>query len=303
MSEPAAIRTENLTKFYGKNRGLLDLNLEVRPGEVFGFLGPNGAGKTTTIRLLLDLIRPTRGEARVLGINPRTSPEEVHRRTGYLPGELALYEQLTGKEVLTFCASMRGGIDWAYVRQLCERLDIDLSRHMSELSRGNKQKIGVLLAFFHRPELLILDEPTSSLDPLVQQEVHHLFREATEEGRTIFLSSHVLSEVERVADRVGIIRDGTLVAVESMKTLKDRALRRVEVTFAQAVPTDSFAGLPGVRSVQDNGTVLRLAVEGSMDALVKALGRHEVESLTSHEADLEEIFLSYYGVTGDEDAT
>lgn len=205
MSE-AAILTEDLTKRYGKHQALDGLDLVVRRGEVFGFLGPNGAGKTTTIRLLLDLIRPTAGRVEVLGMDPRRQGREVRRRVGYLPGKLALYDRLTGREVLTYLGHLRDGVDWAHADSLARRLDLDLNRPIGALSRGNKQKVGLVQALMHRPELLILDEPTGGLDPLVQREFHRLVREASGEGRTVFLSSHVLGEVERVADRVGIIR-------------------------------------------------------------------------------------------------
>ncbi|MGH3372311.1 MAG: ABC transporter ATP-binding protein [Nocardioidaceae bacterium] len=288
------IRTEGLTKYYGRSRGVVDLDLAVRPGEVFGFLGPNGAGKTTTIRLLLDFIRPTRGRAEVLGMDARRRSVEIRRRVGYLPGELALYENLTGHELLTYLDNLRGRADHGHAKSLAERLDLDLSRHIRALSKGNKQKLGVVQALMHRPELLIMDEPTGGLDPLVQREFNRMVREATSDGATLFLSSHVLSEVEHLADRVGIVRQGRLVVVEEVGALKAKAVRRLELDFARPVPPSAFDSLPGVRDLAVDGAVVRCAVEGSVDALVKAAARYEVLNLISHEPDLEEIFLAYF---------
>ena len=208
------IRTERLTKAYGEHRGIIDVDLEVAENEIFGFLGPNGAGKTTTIRTLLDLIRPTSGRAFVFDVETTVDPVAIHRRIGYIPGEFALYDRLTGGQTIQYFANLRGGVDAAYQAALVERLDIDPSRKFKELSKGNKQKIGLVIALQHRPELLILDEPTSGLDPLVQQTFYELVREARAEGRSVFLSSHILSEVERTCDRVAIIRDGQLVKVD-----------------------------------------------------------------------------------------
>ncbi|HEY7562937.1 MAG TPA: ABC transporter ATP-binding protein [Gaiellaceae bacterium] len=293
MAAPA-IQAEGLTKSYGSSRGVVDLAFEVERGEVFGYLGPNGAGKTTTIRLLLDLIRPTRGRASVLGLDARRDSVEVRRHVGYVPGELALYPRLTGREHLSFYASLRGGVDPRAVDDLVERLDLDLDRPVADLSKGNRQKIALAQALMHRPELLVLDEPTSGLDPLVQQEFYRLVRERTAAGGTVLLSSHVLSEVEHVADRVAIVREGRLVVVEDVAGLKARAVRRLVVHFAAPVAAEPLASLPGVRSVEADGTGLRFEVEGSLDTLVKAIAAHEVVDIVSHEPDLEEIFLSYY---------
>jgi ABC-2 type transport system ATP-binding protein len=293
MAAPA-IQAEGLTKSYGSSRGVVDLTFEVERGEVFGYLGPNGAGKTTTIRLLLDLIRPTRGRAVVLGLDARRDSVEVRRHVGYVPGELALYPRLTGREHLSFYASLRGGVDPRAVDDLVERLDLDLDRPVADLSKGNRQKVGLVQALMHRPELLVLDEPTSGIDPLVQQEFYRLVRERTAAGGTVLLSSHVLSEVEHVADRVAIVREGRLVVVEDVAGLKARAVRRLVVHFAAPVAAEPFASLPGVRSVEADGTGLRFEVEGSLDTLVKAIAAHEVVDIVSHEPDLEEIFLSYY---------
>jgi len=288
------ISTEGLTKFYGAQRGVVDLTLEVSLGEVFGYLGPNGAGKTTTIRLLLDFIRPTKGKARIFGMDSRLGSVEIRRMTGYLPGELALYENLTGEELLLHLGHLRGGVRWRHVEALAERFELSLSQRIHTLSHGNRQKIGLIQAFMHRPELLVLDEPTTGLDPLMQQEFYHLVREAQAEGRTVFLSSHILPEVERVCDRVGIIREGQLVAVEHVSSLKERALRRLEIHFGSHVPPETFAGLPGVRDVTVENGILRCTVRGSLDAVVKTAAGFEVLNVISQEPSLEEIFLAYY---------
>ena len=295
------IQADNLTKYYGSTRGIENLSLQVEAGEIFGFLGPNGAGKTTTIRLALDFIRPTTGSLQVLGLDPRRDVQEVHRRVGYLPSELALYDGLTGGEFLRYFASLRGGVDWRFVDELVERLGAGLSQPMRALSTGNKHKIGLIEAFMHRPELLILDEPTSGLDPLIRQEFQQLGSEARDRGQTIFLSSHVLPEVERVCDRVGIVRDGTLVAVEHVGALKARALRRLEIHFATPVPAEAFAGLPGVRDVTVEDSAVRCEVTGTVDAVIKAAAQFEVVNVVSHEPSLEEVFLAYYE-GGDEHA-
>jgi len=290
-----AIETSALTKRYGGQRGIESLDLTVDHGAVFGFLGPNGAGKTTTIRTLLDLIRPTAGSARVLGLDTRAASLEIRRRTGYLPGELALYERLTGDETLRFFASLRGGVDWTYVRELTERLDVDLDKKTADLSTGNKRKLGLLQAFMPKPELVILDEPTVGLDPLVQHEFYRLVDEARAAGQTVFLSSHVLPEVQRVCDRVAFIRGGRLVAVEDVAALTGRAVREIEVEFATPVAPASFAGVPGVADVVADDHGLRLTVKGSLDALVKRLAEFEVVTMTSREPDLEDVFLEFYG--------
>ena len=230
----AVIQTERLTKSYGEHRGIIELDLEVAEGEIFGFLGPNGAGKTTTMRVLLDLIRPTSGRAEVFGIETTVDPVAIHRRIGYLPGEFDLYDRLTGAQTIAYFANLRGGVDKAYVAQLVERLDLDPSRRFKEYSKGNKQKVGLIVALQHRPDLLILDEPTSGLDPLVQQTFFGLVREARDEGRTIFLSSHIIDEVDRTCDRVAIIREGRLVQVDSVEAIRELAFHHVELTFAGA---------------------------------------------------------------------
>ncbi len=293
MSKPA-IALETLTKYYGRQRGVLDLTLEVQAGEIFGFLGPNGAGKTTTIRLLLDFIRPTRGQARIFGLDVRLHSASVHSRCGYLPGDLALYETMTGQELLRYFAALRGKVDWTYVQQLTERFEVELKRPIRTLSRGNKQKVGLLQALMHRPELLILDEPTNGLDPLMQIAFYQLLQELRAEGVTVFFSSHNLPEIERVCDRVGIIREGRLIAVESISALKQRALRHVTIEFGTAVPLAAFNTLPGVREAKLEGNRLSCTVSGSPEALLKVAAQFPVQDLLSYEASLEDIFLTYY---------
>jgi ABC-2 type transport system ATP-binding protein len=291
----AIIQIEKLTKSYGVHRGVIDIDLDVNEGEAFGFLGPNGAGKTTTIRILLDHIRPTSGRALVFGIETTVDPVAIHRRVGYLPGEFSLYDKLTGGQTIEYFANLRGGVDSAYQAALVERLDIDPSRKFKELSKGNKQKIGLVVALQHRPDLLILDEPTSGLDPLVQQTFYEVIREAKAEGRTIFLSSHILSEVEKTCDRVAIIRDGRLAKVDRVEALRDLAHHQVELRFPGDVPVAAFDGLPGVSDVTVVDGVLRLRVAGSITPVVRAAAQYEILDFVSREPSLEETFLAQYG--------
>ena len=293
MSHAPVILTDGLTKNYGRHRGIADLGLEVRAGEVFGFLGPNGAGKTTTIRILMDLIRPTKGSAWLFGLDPRRDGVEIRQRTGYLPGELALYEHMKGEDHVRYIANLRGH-DGGDVPALAGRLGADLSRKVGELSKGNKQKVGLIQAFMARPELLLLDEPTAGLDPLVQHEVHSLVSEASKEGRTVFLSSHNLPEVEALCDRVAIIREGRLLAVEHIDELKTRALRRLEIHFGTSVAATEFDALPGVKDVVAQDGVVRCTVVGDIDPVIKAAARYKVVNVVSHEPSLEEIFLAFY---------
>jgi len=290
----ASIRAERLTKFYGASRGVVDLDFEVREGEVFGFLGPNGAGKSTTIRLLLDLIRPTAGRAEVLGLDTRRDAVAIRRRIGYLPGDLRLYDRLTGREHCEYFGHLRGMEGLGDAPALMERLAVEIDRPVRDLSRGNKQKVGLLQAFMSRPDLLILDEPTSGLDPLMQQVFYDLLGEATGEGRTVFLSSHNLAEVQHVADRVGLVMDGQLKLVDSVETLRARAVTRVEATFDQPPPADAFAAVAGVGELERRGNRVVFGLRGPADPLVKALSHYTVLALDSHEADLEDIFLSLY---------
>jgi ABC-2 type transport system ATP-binding protein len=291
----AIIQAERLTKSYGPHRGIVDVDLVVEQGEVFGFLGPNGAGKTTTIRVLLDLIRPTSGRALVFGIESSADPVAIHRRIGYLPGEFALYDRLTGGQTLTYFGNLRGGVDLAYQASLIERFDLDPSRRFREYSKGNKQKVGLVAALQHRPDLLVLDEPTAGLDPLVQQTFFAVLRESVAEGRTVFLSSHVLSEAEKTCDRVAIIRDGRIVMVDRVDALRDLAAHQVELRFTGPVPTDEFERIPGVSQVTADGHVLRMHVAGPIGPVVKAAARYELADFVSREPSLEETFLAQYG--------
>ena len=288
------IRADRLSKDYGGDRGVADLTFEVEEGEVFGYLGPNGAGKTTTIRLLLDLIRPTAGHVELFGLDVRRDGAEARTRVGYLPGDLRLYERLTAREHLRYFASLRGMDDLGDGERLATRLDLELDRPIRALSKGNRQKVGLVQSLMHRPALVVFDEPTAGLDPLVQQVVYELVRETTADGRSVFVSSHVLSEVQRIADRVALIRDGRLELVDTVETIRQRALTHVEVTFATPPPGGAFDGVPGVHELERHGPVVRLTLEGSADHLVKALARFEVHALDSHEADLEDVFLELY---------
>ncbi|MFG2056539.1 ABC transporter ATP-binding protein [Micromonospora sp. NPDC048930] len=291
---PPAIELNGLTKTYASRRGLTDLTLDVQPGEVFGYLGPNGAGKSTTIRLLLNLIRPTSGSARVLGLDPGSDAVDLHRRIGYLAGDFVVDGRQRAGECLTFLGNLRGGVPAARIVELADRLDLDLKARIKSLSKGNRQKVGLVQAFMHRPELLILDEPTSGLDPLVQQTFLELVAEARQDGRTVFMSSHVMSEVEAVADRVGIIREGRLVALDTVVDLRDRSQLRIRITFSEPVPAAEFAAVPGVRDLVVQGPVLDCRLDGTPDALIKAAARHTVTGLHADTQDLEELFHGYY---------
>jgi ABC-2 type transport system ATP-binding protein len=289
------IETDKLTKTYGTHRGIVELDLQVEEGEAFGFLGPNGAGKTTTIRTLLDHLRPTSGHARIFGIDSHENPMAIHARVGYLPGEFVLYDKLTGGQTIEYFANLRGGVDASYQGDLVERLEIDPSRKFREYSKGNKQKIGLVIALQHKPELLILDEPTSGLDPLVQQTFYEVIREAKADGRTIFLSSHILSEVEKTCDRVGIIRDGRLARLGRVEDLRDLAHHQVEIVFVGAVPEPAFAALPGVSDVTVDGQTMHLRVSGSIAPVIRAAAGYELADFVSREPSLEETFLAEYG--------
>ncbi len=291
----AIIETEKLTKSYGKSRGIVEVDLAVEQGEVFGFLGPNGAGKTTTIRVLLDHIRPSAGSAKVFGIETHVDPVAIHRRIGYLPGEFTLYDRLTGGQTLQYFANLRGGVDPAYQASLIERIDLDPSRRFKEYSKGNKQKVGLVIALQHKPDLLMLDEPTSGLDPLVQQTVFEILREAVAAGATVFLSSHILSEVEKSCDRVAIIREGRLAKVDTVEGLRDLAHHQVELRFAGSVPAAEFQALPGVSEVVQDDHTLRMRVSGAITPVVQAAARYDLLDFVSREPSLEETFLAQYG--------
>ena len=294
MTAPPVIATSGLTKDYGSGRGLFGLDLEISRGEVFGFLGPNGAGKSTTMRLLLDLIKPTSGSARVLGLDTVTDSLEIRRRIGFLPGDLAMYPKLTGRAMLDYLGELRGGVDARTRDALVERFGADINRPIHQLSTGNRQKLGLVQAFMHEPELMILDEPIAGLDPLVQQSFHALLGEVSARGRTVFLSSHTLSEVERVTHRLAILREGRLVVVDSLENLRKVAVQRLEIEFAEPVDPGEFRALHGVTEVHADGATLTVGFEGSADAVVKAAAAHEVLAIHAREEDLEDIFLHYY---------
>ncbi len=289
------IHTEKLTKSYGPHRGIVELDLDVGAGEIFGFLGPNGAGKTTTMRVLLDLIRPTSGRAEIFGIETTADPVAIHRRVGYLPGEFDLYDRLTGGDTIEYFANLRGGVDRAYVAQLIERLDLDPTRRYKEYSKGNKQKVGLVVALQHRPDLLILDEPTSGLDPLVQQNFFEMIREARADGRTVFLSSHVIDEVDRTCDRVAIIREGRLVQVDRIEEIRRLAFHHVELTFSGPVTTALFADIAGVSDLEADGDVVRMRVSGPIGGVLAAAAPHGLVDVVSREPNLEDVFLAQYG--------
>jgi ABC-2 type transport system ATP-binding protein len=295
MTDQIAIHTDGLTKHYGDVKALVDLSLDIRPGEIFGFLGPNGAGKTTMIRTILDEIRPTAGRASILGMDTHSQSVEIRKHIGYVPGDLAMYPNLTGRDTLTYFANLRDGVDWSYVESLADRLDADLEKKVGDLSSGNRQKVGLIQAFMNQPQLLIMDEPSSGLDPLVQREFQRMMREVATEGRTVFLSSHTLSEVQRVANRVGIIRHGKLIAVETVADLRSKAIRTVNIFFDGPVDAAEFKGLPGVREAVSQNEHVTLSFDGQMETLLKVVTeRFHVLDITTHEADLEEIFLTYY---------
>ena len=294
MDNQPALQIHGLTKSYGKVPALRGVDLEVGRGEIFGFLGPNGAGKTTTIRCLLDLIRPDGGTARVLGLDPQADPVAVRARVGYLPGELSIEPNQTAERALRYFAELRGGVEWEFVRQLAGRLQLDLRAPIKNMSKGNKQKVGVVQALMPRPELLLLDEPTSGLDPLMQQEVYRLLREAQAGGATVFFSSHIISEVETIAERVAIIRDGRIAETLAPHDMLRRSVRRVRVRLREPLPEGALVGVLNTTAIQRDGVNLLVQVEGEMDALIKALAAYPVIDLETERPSLEEVFLTHY---------
>jgi ABC-2 type transport system ATP-binding protein len=291
---PAAIQTERLSKRYGSRVGIDSLDLEVVSGEVFGFIGPNGAGKTTTIRLLLDLLHPSAGRATVLGLDSHRDSVAIRRSVGYLPGEFGLDVRMTGLELVRHFARLRGMADTGAAAELAERLGVDLDLPTGRLSRGNRQKVGLVQALFHRPQIAILDEPTTGLDPLVQDTFLQVVREARDEGRTVFLSSHILSEVERVCDRVAIVRGGRLAALETTQSLLEKRRKRVALLFAAPVDPTAFAALPGVSDVHAEGTTVWMRVGDGIDAVIKLAAQHTLVDLVVEHPSLDEVFMGYY---------
>jgi ABC-2 type transport system ATP-binding protein len=288
------ITSNGLTKWYGRSRGIQDVTFTVNEGEIFGFLGPNGAGKTTTIRLLMGLLRPSAGNASIGGHDTWSESVAVKRLVGYLPSDPQLDSELTGGQLIEYFANLRGGVDKKYTQSLVDRFDLDTRKRFRDYSRGNKQKVGIVQAFMHQPRLLVLDEATSGLDPLNQQEFNKLLLETRDRGGSVFLSSHILPEVEQVCERVGIIRDGSLIQVDTVAALRDLRQHEVTLTFAAPVAADAFASLPGVRSATAAGNAVKLVVTGDLGAVVRAAADHNATNLVTHEQSLEEVFLRYY---------
>lgn len=303
MKKPYVIEIKGLVKFYGKVQALAGVDLEVNKGEIFGFLGPNGAGKTTTIRCMLDTIRPQGGEIRVLGIDPQKDAVGVRSRVGYLPGELSMESNLRVADQLKYFNELRGNAsEWKFVTELSQRLELDLDIAIKNLSKGNKQKVGVVQVLMHKPELLIFDEPTSGLDPLMKKEVYALLEEARIEGATIFFSSHNISEVEAIADRVALIREGVIVQEADPEELVGMSIRRMRVRFKEAINTNILTEIDGVSMLSENdGIDIILQVGGEMDKLIKTLAKFPVVDIDLERPSLEEIFLTYYEASEEEE--
>jgi ABC-2 type transport system ATP-binding protein len=293
--EKIIIKTRGLSKNYGQRLGISDVNIEVMASEVFGYLGPNGAGKTTTIRVLLDFIRADKGTAQIFGLDIRKSSADIRRRVGFLPGELNLYENLTCRDLLLYFCNLRGKSDWPYIEELAARFQCHLAQPIHSLSQGDKRKIGLIQAFMHKPDLIILDEPTNGLDPIMQHEFYRLIGETRALGQTIFFSSHNLPEVERICDRVGIIRAGSMVAVENVAALKARTMRNVEIHFGEDIAVDAFANIEHLRIISLDKRLLKCQLKGEMESLMKTAAKFKIIDFISREPDLEEIFLAYYG--------
>ncbi|MFA5866393.1 MAG: ABC transporter ATP-binding protein [Actinomycetota bacterium] len=290
----AVIETKSLTKYYGKSRGIEGLDLEVNEGEVFGFLGPNGAGKTTTIRSLLGLIMPTGGSASVFGLDIVRDSVAIRARTGYIPGDPSFYPKMTGHDLLDYLANFRPGNPPVLRDELTRRFDLDLSKRCKDYSRGNKQKLAIVVAFMHDPDLLVLDEPTLGLDPFMQKEFYSLMEDFRQRGKTVLLSSHILGDVDKTCERVGIIKEGKLVTVEKVHELESKKVHRVTAIFSDEVKTGEF-DLPGVSITRQNDRSIELKIKGEIDPVIKALARHKLVDLDFEHASLEEIFLEFYG--------
>ncbi|MFN2148591.1 MAG: ATP-binding cassette domain-containing protein [Anaerolineales bacterium] len=299
MDSQPAIVLDGLRKSYGEVKALQGVDLNVEEGEIFGFLGPNGAGKTTTLRCMLDLIRPNDGQIRILGLDPQREPVAVRAMAGYLPGELNLEGNLTGRALLRYLYELRGKkFEPSRALELAERFEVDLSQPIKNLSHGNKQKIGLIQALMHSPRLLLLDEPTTGLDPLIQRELLQVLVEARDSGATVFFSSHIISVVERIAGRVGMIRKGKIIEVASTEDLLKRAVRRAHIRFREPVDVSLFNQLPGVHVLsEDGGRSVLLQVTGDMDGLIKQLARQPVIEIETERPSLEEIFMTYYNST------
>lgn len=294
MSDTSPLLVSKLTKRYGRARGIEDVSFEIAKGEVFGFLGPNGAGKTTTIRTILNFMKPTNGLVTIFGLDSHLESIKVKRHVGYLAGDFAAYESMTGQQFLTFLGSLNQQVDAAYVDDLAKRLRADLNRPIGELSKGNRQKIGLIQAFMHKPDLLILDEPTSGLDPLMQEQFYELLNDARARGASVLFSSHNLTEVQRVCDRAAFIRDGKLIAVQDVRMVQSLNVHRFTVTFVEKVPATAFEHVEGVEEAKISGRQGTFTISGSVDAFIKALARHHVQAITQPETNLEDIFMRYY---------
>ena len=292
----SVIKIENLTKYYGKVKALSSLNLDVDEGEIYAFIGPNGAGKSTTIRILLGMLNPTEGFVEVLGKIP-SQKNIVHlfNNIGYLPGELATYEKLTGRETIKFLGNLKHVSDWSYIESLIERLDFDSTRKTKDLSKGHKQKLGLILALMNKPKLLVLDEPTSGLDPLMQQTAIDLLKEMQQNGTTIFLSSHIFSEIDKVAETVGFIKEGKLIVEDELDTLKANAVKSLSIEFKHPIPEDLFKDSTNIQIVESKDTSVTINVTGPVDGVIKKISQFEVVDLLSEEASLEDLFMNYYG--------
>ncbi|MFL2763763.1 MAG: ABC transporter ATP-binding protein [Dehalococcoidia bacterium] len=288
------IKMHNVSKYYGKFKALSSLTLNVEENQIYAFIGPNGAGKSTAIRLMLGILNPSEGYVEVLGKRPTQKNVKIFKNMGYLPGELSTYQKLTGNEVLKFFSSLRNIDEDQYIRNLIERLDYDPNKYIKELSKGNKQKLGLILAFMHKPELLILDEPSSGLDPLMQQITIELIQEARQNGSTIFLSSHIFSEIDKVAERVGFVKEGKLIVEESLEVLKSNAMKSIVIYFKETIPLNLFDNIKNVNLIETNKNIVKLNIIGPIDEIIKVISKYEIIDLTTQDPTLEELFMNYY---------
>ena len=288
------IKIHNVTKYYGKFKALSSLTINVEENQIYAFIGPNGAGKSTAIRLMLGMLNPTEGYVEVLGKSPTQNNIEIFKNIGYLPGELRSYQKLTGNQVLKFFSNLRNVKEYNYINNLVKRLDYDPSKYIKELSKGNKQKLGLILAFMHKPKLLVLDEPSSGLDPLMQQITIELIQEARQDGSTIFLSSHIFSEIDKVAERVGFVKEGKLIVEESLEVLKSNAMKSIVIYFKEIIPLNLFDNIRNVNLIETNKNVVKLNIIGPIDEIIKVISKYEIIDLKTQDPTLEELFMNYY---------
>ena len=288
------IKMHNVTKYYGKFKALSSLTINVEENQIYAFIGPNGAGKSTAIRLMLGMLNPTEGYVEVLGKNPTQNNIEIFKNIGYLPGELRSYQKLTGNQVLKFFSNLRNVKEYNYINNLVKRLDYDPNKYIKELSKGNKQKLGLILAFMHKPKLLVLDEPSSGLDPLMQQITIELIEEARQNGSTIFLSSHIFSEIDKVAQRVGFVKEGKLIVEESLEVLKSNAMKSIVIYFKEIIPLNLFDNIRNVNLIETNKNVVKLNIIGPIDEIIKVISKYEIIDLKTQDPSLEELFMNYY---------